>query len=246
MILRIPALALLLIVASLSFNQMASAENGNAANSKAITPCVDGRTAPSTGFWSWPANTVVNIYLRQPDFSAADVSFVKTAVTNWDNALTQNGSTVRFIFHGLTSESRMAQNEMTIIRKVVSDKKGRQRAILEAHSRQQDRFIDYALLLVDPGVKNPETLTNVVAHELGHSLGLMDCYKCENQTTAMGMLKRGDQSNGIEGPSSCDTSRVMTAYAGLTARVPRGISPVPALSAVAMNQASDNSKAGLK
>jgi len=135
----------------------------------------------------------------------------------------------------------MAQDEVTIIRSVVSDKNSRQRAILEAHSRQRDQFIDYALILVDPSVKNPATLTNVIAHELGHSLGLMDCYKCEGQSTAMVLLKRGDESNGIEGPTSCDTTKVSAAYAGLR---PRN-SAAPSL-VVAENKPQSNSIAGLR
>lgn len=244
MTLRVPTLALFIIVAGLPLGNLASASNykGVAANSF-TKPCIDGRTAPTAGFWTWPANTEVNIYLRQPDFSASDVGFVKTAVQNWDDALKQNGSNVRFVFHGLTTKTRMAQGELTIIRKVVSDKQGRQRAVLEAHSRQRDRFIDYALLQVDPEVKNPETLTNVVAHELGHSLGLMDCYKCEGQSTAMGMLKRGDESNGIVGPTSCDTRKVTAVYAGLP---PRRNAAVSSSAAVAENKPVEDSTAGVR
>jgi hypothetical protein len=41
-------------------------------------------------------------------------------------------------------------------------------------------------------------LTNVVAHEIGHSLGLMDCHHCQSGTTAMGLMKSAEESNGIE------------------------------------------------
>lgn len=183
-------------------------------------PCIVGRTAPPIGFWTWPANTRVNIYLREPDFSESDVAAVILAVQNWDASATENGSHVRFTFRGLTRQTRTAHGDMTIIRKTVYDKKRRQRALLEAHSRQRDRFIDYALILVDPSVQNTGMLTNVVAHELGHSLGLLDCYQCRNLSTAMGLLKAGDESNGIEGPTSCDKREVMMAYEGLEPRLP--------------------------
>ena len=243
MTLRLSTLALLIVVAFSALGNLASARNEKIAAANSVTkPCVDGRTAPTVGFWTWPANTEVNIYLRQPDFSASEVAFVQTAVENWDRALIESGASVRFVFRGLTTKTRMAQDEVTIIRSVVSDKNSRQRAILEAHSRQRDQFIDYALILVDPRVKNPATLTNVIAHELGHSLGLMDCYKCEGQSTAMVLLKRGDESNGIEGPTSCDTTKVSAAYAVLR---PRNSAPASSL-IVAQNKPQKNSTAGLR
>lgn len=232
MFLRILALTVLIIIAGLSIDQSTATATGDRAES-AMTPCLVGRTAPPVGFWTWPANTRVNIYLREPDFSASDVAAVRLAVQNWDATTLENGSNVRFIFHGLTREMRLARGEMTIIRKVVSDKNRQQRAVLQAHSLESDRFIDYALLLIDPVVRSAGMLTNVVAHELGHSLGLMDCVKCNSRSTAMGLLKAGDESNGIEGPTACDKSEVRTAYAGLK---PRSTSSL----ALALNKPNEN------
>ena len=85
-------------------------------------------------------------------------------------------------------------------------------ARLEAHSLRSDQLIDWAEILVDPRVKDGKVLTNVVAHEIGHSLGLLDCYHCQSGTTAMGLIKSAEESNGIEGPTSCDRSAVLAAY----------------------------------
>jgi hypothetical protein len=209
-------LAFVLIPATSAIVSTAPGYEGRTEN--VMGPCIVGRTAPPIGFWTWPANTRVNIYLREPDFSESDVAAVRVAVENWDASATENGSHVRFIFRGLTRQTRDAHGDMTIIRKAVYDKKRRQRAVLEAHSRQRDRFIDYALILVDPSVRNTGMLTNVVAHELGHSVGLLDCYGCNSRSTAMGLLKAGDESNGIEGPTFCDSREVMAAYQGLKPR----------------------------
>lgn len=221
---KILAVALILITFTLSVNNAAVVAHGelnesSAAKTRAAS-CIVGRNAPPIGFWTWPANTRVNIYLREPDFSTSDISAVRVAVENWDASATETGSNVRFVFHGLTRATRTAQGEMTIVRQAVFNKKQRHRALLEAHSRQQDGRIDYALILVDPSVRNPRMLTNVVAHEIGHSLGLLDCYKCNSRSTAMGLLKAGDESNGIEGPTFCDRLEVMAAYRGLQPRSP--------------------------
>ena len=221
---RIFALALLLTTFFLPVNTPTVVGyeelNGNSAAKSRVTPCMVGRTSPPIGFWTWPAGTEVNIYLREPDFSASDLSAVRLAVENWDATATENGSNVRFTFHGLTREMRNAQGEITIIRKAVFDRKQRHLARLEAHSRYQDGLIDYALILVDPSVQNSGLLTNVVAHEIGHSLGLMDCFTCDSRSTAMASLKTGLQSNRIEGPTSCDTREVRAAYAGVKSRTP--------------------------
>jgi len=61
-------------------------------------PCVAGRTAAPVGFWTWPSNSHVNVYLRQPDFSEAELSAVRVAVENWDVTALENGSRVRSVF----------------------------------------------------------------------------------------------------------------------------------------------------
>jgi len=176
-----------------------------------IAPCIVGHTSPSTGFWTWPANSLVNIYLRDPDFSQDYVAAVRLAVENWDAAAVESGSNVHFIFHGLTVATKTGQGDLTITRGETYDKK-RHLAFLQAHSLQSNRLIDYALVIVDVRVKNPDVLTNIMAHELGHSLGLMDCYECSRKTTAMSLLKTGTEPNGIEGPTACDKFAVQAAY----------------------------------
>jgi hypothetical protein len=182
-------------------------------------PCVVGRTAPASGFWTWPANTQVKIYLRTPDFSEVEVAAVRVAVHNWDESARENGSNVHFVVPGLTAEMKTGAGEMTLVRGNVYTKKIRHLALLQAHSLKQDQLIDYALLIVDFGVKNPEVLTNVMAHEIGHSLGLLDCVTCKGGSSAMGLLKDNGESNGIEGPTACDKAGVEVAYRELLARV---------------------------
>jgi len=182
-------------------------------------PCVVGRTAAPIGFWTWPANSHINIYLREPDFSSDYLSAVKLAVENWDAAAVENGSNVRFSFRGLTRETTTVDNDLTIIRGDVYDKKIKHLAVLQAHSFKSNRLIDYALVIVDSRVKNPEVLTNIVVHELGHSLGLLDCNSCSRKGTAMSLLKTANESNGIEGPTACDKIAVLAAYRELALHI---------------------------
>jgi hypothetical protein len=192
----------------------------------APAPCVAGRTAAPVGFWTWPANSRVNVYLREPDFAEADTPAIRIAVQNWDAAAAENGSNVRFSFRGLTKETRVAKGDLTLVRGAVYNKKQRHLALLEAHSLRSDQLIDYALVIVDPRVREANVLTNVMAHEIGHSLGLLDCYHCHNGSTAMGLLKSADESNGIEGPTACDKTAVLAAYQELKLHVGRAPEPL--------------------
>ena len=182
-------------------------------------PCTVGRTQPAVGFWTWPAGTEVNVYLREPDFSNEFAAAVDRALHTWNATTTENGSQVRFVLRGTTQTVRTARGDMTLIRGDIFNKKQKHLALLEAHSLRGDQLIDYALLIVDQQVNNPAVLTNVMAHELGHSLGLLDCYRCADQTTAMGLMKSATETNGVDGPTECDTLAVRLAYRELSARL---------------------------
>jgi hypothetical protein len=181
--------------------------------------CVVGRTAAPFGFWTWPANSHVKIYLRESQFSESEAAAVKVAAQNWDVTARENGSNVHFSFLGFTRESKTAQGDLTLIRGDVYDKKMKHLALLQAHSLRSNQLIDSALIIVDFRVKNPDVLTNVMAHELGHSLGLLDCPQCNQKSTAMGLLKTGTEPNGINGPTACDTVAVLAAYQDLKLHV---------------------------
>jgi predicted Zn-dependent protease len=206
---------LLVVIIAVAYAQQLSVAS---ADSHGSAPCVSGHTATSFGFWTWPANSNVSVYLRQPDFSEAEVAAVRISARNWDESAVENGSHVHFNVRGLTSETKTAIGDMTLIRGDVYDKKLRHLALLQAHSLKVDQMISYAVIVVDVRVKNPEVLTNVMAHEIGHTLGLLDCPNCSNRSTAMGLMGARLESNGIEGPTACDKETVVAAYRDLQVR----------------------------
>lgn len=211
------SLLLLILIAVVCSQHPRTVTAKNAASES--SPCVAGRTAAPVGFWTWPSNSLVNIYLRAPDFSEADVAAVRVAAGNWSQSAAENSSLVHFKVHGLTPDMRTRAGDMTLIRGDIYDKKSQQLAVLQAHSLKENELIDYALVVVDFRVKKAEVLTNVMAHELGHSLGLLDCYKCRGQSTAMGSIETGFGSSGMAGPTACDKVAVSAAYRDLLARV---------------------------
>src|SRR5258708_19756688 len=106
---KIFAISVVLIVAASYLN------HANADVAGTIAPCVAGHTSASTGFWKWRANSHVNIYLREPDFSADYVSAVKIAVENWNPPPLQDRSHLYFDFPRPTLDPKPRHSDLTII-----------------------------------------------------------------------------------------------------------------------------------
>jgi hypothetical protein len=68
-------------------------------------------------------------------------------------------------------------------------------------------------LTIGPTVTDLEALTSLMTHEIGHSLGLADCYECRRGTTAMSAFKGKNKGNDVFQPSECDRYVVDAGYA---------------------------------
>ena len=106
---------LLLAVPSVAFHRAVRAESEP-------KPCVAGRTAAAVGFWTWPANSEVNLYLRTPDFGEGYAPAVKTAMDNWNVAAAESSANVHFSFKGLTNGAQISQGDLILIRRPVYSK----------------------------------------------------------------------------------------------------------------------------
>lgn len=181
--------------------------------------CKAGVTAPTIGSWTWAEGSQVEVYIRTPDFADDEISSLLVAVQNWDASSGENGSGVHFKYRGTVAQAKTCDSCLTILRGAVADK--RHGAELHAFSRRKDQVIDYAWIVISPRYKNPKILTSITAHEIGHSLGLLDCYSCKQKSTAMSyfnspaklfQLASSEKSNGITGPTVCDAAQVKDAY----------------------------------
>lgn len=241
--LKVFASSFMLIMAASYFTYPKATTSGMAL----AAPCVAGRTAAAVGFWTWPRGTQVSVYLREPDFAAADIAGVSVALKNWDAAAIEDGSQVHFSSRGLTSKTKTAQGDMTLVRAEIYQKKGlRHLALLQAAGVANDQLIDHALVIVDIAVKDPAVLANVMAHEIGHSLGLLDCYECHGGSTAMGLLKSAKEPNGIEGPTACDKKAVLEAYEGLSLRVARSLAALQPVEAIDQGEEAEEDDTPIK
>jgi hypothetical protein len=192
---------------------------GNANTQTATVVCRVGQQAPPIGFWTWAANARVKVYIVSSDFTAEQIPYLLTAFQNWNYVSGLTGSGVRFDYQGSTKQQLSCETCLTVMRGQVFDKTRRHATELKAFSTRHDQIISYAAIVIDPELRNPESLLEAVAHELGHNLGLLDCYTCKRKSTVMNQFKAMNVPNNMATPSPCDIAQVKQAYQELKVRV---------------------------
>lgn len=192
---------------------------GHSQTPEAPQPCRVGHQAPAIGFWTWPANARVKVYIRAADFKPEDIPYLLTPLENWNNVSELTGSQVKFEYQGSTDVELSCANCLTIIRASVFDKSKRHATEIKAYSLHHDQIINYASIIVDPVLTNQKALRDAIAHELGHNLGLLDCFTCTSKSTLMNQFKVVNTPNNMAAPTSCDIAQVKLAYQELKVRV---------------------------
>lgn len=180
--------------------------------------CKVGKTAAPTGFWTWAPESRVKVYVSTSDFDAAEVPYLVAPLAKWNAVSETTGSRVKLEYHGTTATPLYCQNCLTITRGHVFDKAKRHLTELRTYSAARNEIMTWAGIVVDPRLTNPKTLTNAVAHELGHSFGLLDCYTCRKNSTVMNQFDAVNTASELQGPSSCDVVQVKTQYQAVAAK----------------------------
>jgi hypothetical protein len=190
-----------------------------AAQTPVVAACRVGVQAPAFGFWTWAPHSTVKVYILTADFQPEELSYLLEPVHNWNSVLEATGSGVKFVYLGATLTPLYCENCLTIMRGRVFDKTRRHATELRTYSARRDQIVTYASIVIDPMLTNPKALTNAIAHELGHNLGLLDCFTCKQKSTVMNQFKLVNVSNDMEGPTACDIAQVRAAYRELAIRV---------------------------
>jgi hypothetical protein len=211
--LRLLSLGLSLTIVSLL------SSGGVAFSDSPVVPCSIGKDAPQIGFWTWPSRTKVSVYIRSVDFKDKEIPHLTKALDKWNDVSDLTGSGVVFKYADGTTELVNRENSITIIRGEVFDTKRRHVTELRAFSLKNNQLISYAVIVIDPKLTNLKALTEALGHELGHNLGLLDCYNCKAKSTLMGKFERINVANNLSQPTPCDIAQVKQAYAELRVRV---------------------------
>ena len=183
--------------------------------------CRPGKTSTESFGWRWRRGARVRVYYLKGDFKAEETAAFARAVSNWNNALREIDSRIAFVNGGESATVAEDDASITVMRGVP---KGKDRlGQLKLYSMSNG--VMRATMIISPAVTDLEALTSLMAHELGHSLGLGDCYGCKRGTTTMAAFKDVNEGNDVYSPSECDKYVVSQGYAGGTGR---GSETVPA------------------
>ena len=193
-----------------------------------ITPCKVGHDAAGFGYWMWPRGVTVKLYVVKNNFTADEIASLLAPVNNWNAVAGVTGSNVKFEYAGLTVDEMHCESCLTITLGAVFDHTRRHVTELKVYSAQSNQLMTWATIVVDKSLSNPKSLTNCIAHELGHNFGLLDCYECRKNSTVMNKLPALNESNNMAAPSECDVAQIQAAY--LQLRV--AIKPAPQLQLV--------------
>ncbi|HEY0378605.1 MAG TPA: hypothetical protein VGC87_16945 [Pyrinomonadaceae bacterium] len=183
--------------------------------------CRPGKTSTESFGWRWKPNARVRVYYLKGDFGAEETAAFARAVGNWNNALSEIDARLAFIDGGERETVAETDASITVMRGVP---KGKDRlGQLKLYSMSNG--VMRATMIISPAVTDLDALTSLMAHELGHSVGLGDCYGCKRGTTTMSAFKDVNEGNDVYSPSECDKYVVAQGYADGAGSGPR---PVPA------------------
>ncbi|MGB7924215.1 MAG: hypothetical protein WCF57_13315 [Pyrinomonadaceae bacterium] len=171
--------------------------------------CQPGKTSPEAHGWRWKPGTPVRVYYLKDNFSAAETEALSRAVNNWNEALRETGSQVSLIIGGEREGVARENGSVSVMRGMPRVKE----RVGETKFYSMSNGSARVTMIINPVVTNLDALTSLMTHELGHSLGLADCYECRRGTTAMAAFKSNNKGNEVYEPSVCDKYVVAAGYA---------------------------------
>jgi len=187
---------------------------GAASVAPALMPrqCQTGKTSPQALGWRWKPDELVRVYYLKDSFNSAQSEALSRAVNNWNNALREIDSHIVFIVGGERESVVKDDASVTVLRGIPT----KTERLAEIKFYSSSSGVVRMIMTIRPVVTDPSALTSLMTHELGHSLGLADCYECRRGTTAMAAFKDDNKGNDVYEPSACDKYVVAAGYASLT------------------------------
>ena len=185
---------------------------GDAASTTMPKQCRLGKTSTQILGWRWKPGTRVRIYYLKNNFSEAEKEAFSRAINNWNKALKEIDSRVVFMIDGEREGAVETDGSITVLRGIPKGKD----QVGQLRFFSLSNGVMYATMIISPDVTDLNALTSLMTHEIGHSLGLADCYECKRGTTAMAAFKGSNKGNDVYEPSECDKYVVAAGFANET------------------------------
>lgn len=197
----------------------------------AVTPCVNPDQLGMRD--AWPQGSTVNVTISK--FPQALQPCVKTAFDNWNSAnATANGTKITFnlVFSDTpvtTGPGGGSNIYQVTYEQPINPNTGNAENIpggtLDQTNSNGTNLVN-AKTQINPNVTDCTQITQVTAHEIGHTEGLDDCTKCTQPKSSVmvgipcaassgGLCVLPDwnnTANGLPGPTSCDNATVNQIY----------------------------------
>jgi hypothetical protein len=192
---------------------------GDAASTTMPKQCRLGKTSTQILGWRWKPSTRVRIYYLKNNFSETEKEAFSRAINNWNEALKEIDSRVVFMIQGEREGAVEVDGSITVLRGIPKGKD----QVGQLRFFSLSNGVMYATMIISPDVTDLNALTSLMTHEIGHSLGLADCYECKRGTTAMAAFKGSNKGNDVYEPSECDKYVVAAGFANETGAQARAI-----------------------
>jgi hypothetical protein len=177
----------------------------------AQTVCDSTNTPPQdpTGA-AWAPNTAVTVNI-DPSFSSDEQTALQTAFTNWQNSSAGQASGVTFTFtSNPTSVSGPGTYQVSLQTPVDPTSQAETGGTKNVAGQRTSAFTNVNPAML-PFIVSPQVidlaLTEMMAHEIGHTFDLNDCGACTPGSSVMtDAQSMDDTTSGRTGPSDCDAS----------------------------------------
>jgi hypothetical protein len=175
--------------------------------SRANAQTCDSCPPPDTQTNTWAAGTQVTVNIN-PYFSQEQRDAVMQSFNNWQNSSRNNtGITFTFTFNSTPiSGANTYQVNLQTPNPPLGG--GAARGETFQFPTSNNAHLDRAVTNIDPQVTDLTALANLMAHEIGHTMGLQDCYTCCPNVTVMASpaTSYNDTTTGRADPGFCDAA----------------------------------------
>lgn len=177
-----------------------------------IKQCTTNKNSPPASTWHWPAGTRVKVFFMRGMFTPTEQQAIREVMDQWNSLSEQAGAEIKYDYAGEVSKHENGEGYLTLTRIEIMKGTNNRFYAYFFPTRNPDGSIRSAQITFDFKTTDVTALKSLVAHELGHGMGLWDCKSCKGGSTIMSGFPGVNKGNGLVAPSACDIQVVKTLF----------------------------------